>query len=733
MGEYIMKSRKYSLVLLSIFLVLLIFIGSASAAKDNETDVVSIDKSTNMVNEKLALDSSLDNAVSNDNNAVENNGNVLKESTDASNILSEEKIIYVNSSAGDGGDGSQDNPFQTLDDALNEADDGDTIMIASGQYNGTKNTGLEIENNLTFIKYGDSEAIFDAESQRRIFNVLAMHITINGLTFKNGKADEGVSDEGGAIRLEYVGNIFNCNFINNNAGGGGGAIYSMHYDTNVTNCTFFKNKAKNGGAFYSADGSKLENCTFISNNATGDEYCYGGAICIVKDDGRLPTVLNCIFINNNAKASGGAIYTCHSNITYCAFINNIAPSDYGIMIEDDDVVNLSNNWWGSNNPNWNALIGGNYTLSVYAVLNVIVEPVEIYPDGKSSIKTKFVWNGTNTDATSLLPVRDVLLSSNGTLTETEGDVGLTSQFSANASGIYYVNATVDNEILGVNVKVNKYASKIDASPVVTVYNVNQDLIVTLTDVNGKPLGNSNVTIDLNGAKTYTTDSNGQVKLSTAGLTPQVYTAKITFAGNDVYNGSSADVQVTVNKAKTQITADAIITTYNIDKDLVITLKDSNGNPVTNATVIVDLDGAKTYTTDTNGQVKVSTAGLVPKIYTAKITFAGDNNYNESSIDVGVTVNKANPILKAKNKAYKAKKKVKKFSIILNDNIAKPIVKAKVTLKIGKKAFSAKTNSKGKATFKITKLTKKGKYKATVAYKGNNCYNKASKKVKLTIK
>jgi hypothetical protein len=166
---------------------------------------------------------------------------------------------------------------------------------------------------------------------------------------------------------------------------------------------------------------------------------------------------------------------------------------------------------------------------------------------------------------------------------------------------------------------------------------------------------------------------------------------------------------------------------------VITLKDSNGNPVTNATITVDLNGAKTYTTDTNGQVKISTAGLTPQVYTAKITFAGNDIYNGSSADAQITVNKANPILKAKNKAYKAKKKVKKFSIILNDNIAKPIAKAKITLKIGKKAFSAKTNSKGKATFKITKLTKKGKYKATIAYKGNNCYNKVSKKVKLVLK
>ena len=153
-----MKSKKYSLVILSIFLVLLLFIGSASAAKVNETDIVSIDKSTSMVNEKLALDSSLDNAVSNDK-AVENNGNnqlsannredILKESANSSNDLplSEGALIYVNSSAGDGGDGSQENPFQTLDDALNKSEDGDTIMIASGLYNGTKNTGLTISTN----------------------------------------------------------------------------------------------------------------------------------------------------------------------------------------------------------------------------------------------------------------------------------------------------------------------------------------------------------------------------------------------------------------------------------------------------------------------------------------------------------------------------------------------------------------------------------------------------------
>ena len=58
---------------------------------------------------------------------------------------------------------------------------------------------------------------------------------------------------------------------------------------------------------------------------------------------------------------------------------------------------------------------------------------------------------------------------------------------------------------------------------------------------------------------------------------------------------------------------------------------------------------------------------------------------------------------------------------------------KVTLKIKGKTYKAKTNAKGKAVFKIKKLTKKGKYKAVIKFKANKYYNKATKKVKITIK
>ena len=60
-------------------------------------------------------------------------------------------------------------------------------------------------------------------------------------------------------------------------------------------------------------------------------------------------------------------------------------------------------------------------------------------------------------------------------------------------------------------------------------------------------------------------------------------------------------------------------------------------------------------------------------------------------------------------------------------------KVKLTLKVKGKTYKATTNAKGKATFKIKKLTKKGKYTAKVTYKGDKYFNAKTAKVKITVK
>ena len=287
-----------------------------------------------------------------------------------------------------------------------------------------------------------------------------------------------------------------------------------------------------------------------------------------------------------------------------------------------------------------------------------------------------------------------------------------------------------------NITVSKLKTELVVDSITVIYNMGGDLAITLKDVCGNPLANQILLVDFNGEKIYDfTDSNGTIKVPLKGLAANTYAARIVFMGNDDYNGSDANATVTVKKDGTSLSADAVTTTYNINKDLVVTLKDSNGKAINGVKVTVVLN-SKTYTatTDANGQLKVSTNGLAPKTYTATITFAGNTNYDKSTATAKVTVTKATPKLTAKAKTFKKSVKTKKYTIVLKDNTGKAMKKVKVTLKIkGKKTITVKTNSKGKATFKIKKLTKKGTYKSTVTYKGNKYYNKVTKKVKIKVK
>ena len=88
---------------------------------------------------------------------------------------------------------------------------------------------------------------------------------------------------------------------------------------------------------------------------------------------------------------------------------------------------------------------------------------------------------------------------------------------------------------------------------------------------------------------------------------------------------------------------------------------------------------------------------------------------------------------AKEKKFKSKIKNKKYVLSLKNKFNNPIKKIKIILKVNGWKYKATTNKNGKATFKITKLNKKGKYNAKIIFKGNKYYNSAYKNVKIFIK
>ena len=150
-------------------------------------------------------------------------------------------------------------------------------------------------------------------------------------------------------------------------------------------------------------------------------------------------------------------------------------------------------------------------------------------------------------------------------------------------------------------------------------------------------------------------------------------------------------------------------------------------PVAQQTVVFTVDNTEYVgRTDKDGYATISLnlAAGTHYVYTEYNNVIGKNK---------IEITKAASKLTAKKKTFKAKTKTKKYAITLKDNNGKAIKNTKVTLKVNGKTYTAKTNANGKATFKIKKLTKKGKYTAKVKFAGNGFYKASSASKKITVK
>ncbi|MBQ2637460.1 MAG: hypothetical protein IJG09_12360 [Methanobrevibacter sp.] len=254
-----------------------------------------------------------------------------------------------------------------------------------------------------------------------------------------------------------------------------------------------------------------------------------------------------------------------------------------------------------------------------------------------------------------------------------------------------------------------------------------------------PVAGANITYTINGvAGSGLTDEQGIITIGD--LTGEIAIAA-SFAGDEIYNPSvasatfnftSANNNSTVVKVNTAISAKSLTLTYNDKAALVATLRDENGTVISGAEITFTI-GKNVYeiNTDSKGQASCN-INLAPKQYTATISYAGNATYIASSATAKVTVYKAASKFTAKSKAFKSATKTKKYAVVLKAN-GKYVKNSKVTLKIGSKTYSAITNAKGKAVFKITKFTKKGKFTSKIKFAGNSYYKAASKAVKITIK
>ena len=307
---------------------------------------------------------------------------------------------------------------------------------------------------------------------------------------------------------------------------------------------------------------------------------------------------------------------------------------------------------------------------------------------------------------------------------------------------------VDNLTFGHKTMFVKYSGDAtymqnSTSKSLTVYKQNSQVIVNADNITVGEVAKINVIgpkdisgvvmVNVNGINYTALLSNGIGIVEIPKLENGTYNIIATYLENDKYLYSVNNTDFMVLKIQTVILTSNVVSDYNGGKYLIATLKDIEGHAISGAKISVNLNGVKQLTTDSNGQIKLSTNNLVPNSYVATINYLGNNNYLNSTATAKITINKATPKLIASKKTFKRTDKTKKYTVTLKTNQNKALSNVKVKIKINKKTYTSKTNSKGIATFKLTQLNKKGKYNSVVAFEGNQCYKKITRNVKITIK
>ena len=212
-----------------------------------------------------------------------------------------------------------------------------------------------------------------------------------------------------------------------------------------------------------------------------------------------------------------------------------------------------------------------------------------------------------------------------------------------------------------------------------------------------------------------------------------FNVDVKYSGDNNFNPVSKSISVSVGSYPSTISVKSITKVYGDSKKLTITVKDNRGNVAKSELVSIDVyDGDWEYYdsyflwTNSKGQVQLS-CNFLPDSYILDIE-AGD-----ILVSSKVTVKKVASKLFASNRFVSVKSKIKAYSVVLKNNKNKVLKNQKVTLRVGGINYVAKTNSYGKATFKITKLTRKGSYNAKVSYAGSSYYKKVSKAVKIYVR
>jgi hypothetical protein len=626
--------------------------------------------------------------------------------------------IYVSLDGNDSWDGlsatynGTSGPKLTIKNATNTVSSGGTVIIADGTYSGSGNSNITIDKNLIIKGSSRSGTIIDGSDSNNIFNINAgCTVTVSDLTITNGKAGFG----GGIFNLGTL-TVNNCEFTQCKTIykylGGGSAICSGDDSTlNVKNSFFTSNDASlstnGGGTIYTNGIASIENSNFIGNHA------YGGA-GIYLFSGNMD-IEGCKFINNTAISSGGALnlYTDTStiNVHNSVFINNIANNPISTSNIDNrynNFLNVTGNWWGSNNGP-NGVAGQINDGSTWIYMNSSVDNSSIMYGDKINAEANFnnIFNNNtkevnSADVGSILDGYDVIFSSDiGSFNPSSVEISngtAKSTFTPNTTGVGDLNIQFGNEIITHTVTVQPQSTVTILRNSSGIINQDTSLLAYLKNVNGKPVANKTISFSVNGTimGNVTTDSSGLANFTFKPTSTGNFIIKAVFAG-DTFN-------LPLNNSSTLSVTNPVNPVISVSK------KSGTYNAPISVLLSMNKKGTIYFTTDG------STPTIKSKKYTNPIKISKNTNLRFFGID---TDNKKTnfstvkyviaPLVIAnnpKNNAIKvSKSKNSVFTFKFSENIVKSINWNKIyvkNLKTGKMVSISKWIKDNKLYLKMVK-------------------------------
>ena len=503
------------------------------------------------------------------------------------------------------------NDVNAIDD-LNENDsDGDVNSVAAGKNNENNLLSVNNDENENILK--DDEADFE-ELEKEITRLDPKGVV---LKHKNYKIDEGET-----IVLRQYAHVINGNDATIDMNRKGFGLLSAFSSPLIVigNLTIKNMNSEDArGVIYFAVRGAIENCTFVNNHASSGS----GAILVDKSE---HCVINgCTFVNNVGNESGAIYFDDYSKnckIENCAFVNNSASGGKSAIGGNIGSTSLNDNWWGSNNPDWQDLINA-HAPTGYAVLICSIDSPSIAIDSKAKLTYAFYRNGT---ADMLpIPARPIKLSTTGgKLDDDSGNLvngEFTTEFSADKIGNYEITAIVDNQEVKINITVG-HPTEINITNETIDLKANSEVA---TGATLKPSGAGNLTYTSSNSSVAVVE-NGMIK----GLRRGVANITVSFAGNENYTAAeNKTIAVTVHL-----------------NDACVEAKDMELNAGENATIEYKTtpEGLKTtFLSDESGVYSVDENGVVNALKggnaTIVVKVGGDGVYAENSTTVTVTVNK----------------------------------------------------------------------------------------------